>query len=717
MNKFSYKNLTPFKWFVLENFPFIEADFDALTEWQLFCKIGKEINKIIDSQNLVGSEMEKFSQAFIELKSYVDNYFKNLDVQDEINNKLNEMAETGELQTIIDNFLKMKSVLHFENVNDMCNSQNLVEGSICQTMGFYNAGDQGGAFYTIINKNNISPDNIFTFSINNTNLIAKLFPLNNTVSINQAGGKGDDNFDNGTILNTLINSDYNIFINEGIYITSADINCTKNKIINGIDKNLSIIKAIANYPAGNEILGFNGLTNLVVKNIGISGNSEVNIRGDEYNGKDGIHLLDIVDSSNVEINNVKLFDNIYAGIRIGGTTNISNIVIKNSQFLNVDCGIISVGTNTQNIDNLDIYNNYINGHDYSEGISIYGTGICTNLKIHDNIIKNKINGHGILAGTEFETDNLNTVEIYNNIIDNCYVGISIYHCQNSNCYNNKISNTGLSGYGIGISLNSQNNNIFENEIENCGVGININAINNIINNNKIYNFNYKKDPNALSYNAIRITADNNIVKNNNLYNLSEATKEANFIYLNSNNNIIKENNFNDKNVANIHFSLRIDYNEKTPENNDIDIYLNDINYPRYYGPSPVSVFDNNSVTNKINTTISKSFRISNYSTPLPKDDNGDNTFMSLYPGFKKFTSVNLSHQSTINNIQQSFPNDEILIYYYVASGASTTIKNGTGNIITFTGNDIVIDGNTLSILKIINLGNKWLVNLEKQINL
>lgn len=105
-NKFDYKNLTPFKWFVLENFPFIEADFDALTEWQLFCKLGKEINKIIDSQNVVGTEMEKFSQAFIELQNYVNNYFDNLDVQDEINNKLNEMAEDGTLSEIISKYLK-----------------------------------------------------------------------------------------------------------------------------------------------------------------------------------------------------------------------------------------------------------------------------------------------------------------------------------------------------------------------------------------------------------------------------------------------------------------------------------------------------------------------------------------------------------------------------------------------------------------------------------
>lgn len=98
---FDYKNLSPFKWFVLENFPFIEADFDALTEWQLFCKLGKEINKIIDSQNIVGEQAETLTNAFNILKNYVDNYFNNLDVQDEINNKLNEMATDGTLENII----------------------------------------------------------------------------------------------------------------------------------------------------------------------------------------------------------------------------------------------------------------------------------------------------------------------------------------------------------------------------------------------------------------------------------------------------------------------------------------------------------------------------------------------------------------------------------------------------------------------------------------
>ena len=89
-NNYDYKRLCPFKWFVLENFPFIEADFDALTNWQLFCKLGKEINKIIDSLNQMGIVVENISD-----------YFDNLDVQEEINNKLDAMAEDGTLAEII----------------------------------------------------------------------------------------------------------------------------------------------------------------------------------------------------------------------------------------------------------------------------------------------------------------------------------------------------------------------------------------------------------------------------------------------------------------------------------------------------------------------------------------------------------------------------------------------------------------------------------------
>lgn len=164
---YNFKNLCPFKWYVLENFPFIEADFDAITNWQLMCKLGEEINKIITKVNLTGEQVEN-------LTNYVSNYFDNLDVQDEINNKLDEMAESGELQEIISQFLKTQAIIAFNNIEDLKNSTNLINGSFAKTYGKITYNDGLGSFYKIRNRtfdDVIDNDNIIL--ITNTNLVAE----------------------------------------------------------------------------------------------------------------------------------------------------------------------------------------------------------------------------------------------------------------------------------------------------------------------------------------------------------------------------------------------------------------------------------------------------------------------------------------------------------------------------------------------------------------
>ncbi len=59
------------------------------------------INSAVESQNQVIQEQyETLTGLFNQLKDYVDNYFDNLDVQDEINNKLDEMVEDGTFDVI-----------------------------------------------------------------------------------------------------------------------------------------------------------------------------------------------------------------------------------------------------------------------------------------------------------------------------------------------------------------------------------------------------------------------------------------------------------------------------------------------------------------------------------------------------------------------------------------------------------------------------------------
>ena len=114
-----YKNLTPFKtWLVtqintwgINNFPFLESDFDKLTNYGMMMKLMKAMNDVISNQNLVESDMNNLFQAFTELQQYVNDYFDNLDVQEEVNNKLDEMVEDGTFEELLNNRITSESLL------------------------------------------------------------------------------------------------------------------------------------------------------------------------------------------------------------------------------------------------------------------------------------------------------------------------------------------------------------------------------------------------------------------------------------------------------------------------------------------------------------------------------------------------------------------------------------------------------------------------------
>ena len=101
INKPDYKVITPFKGWVIENFPFIEADFDAITNYQLISKVTEYLNQVISNENLTEQQIGTLTTAYNNLENYVNNYFNNLDVQEEINNKLDEMVLDGTLAEIL----------------------------------------------------------------------------------------------------------------------------------------------------------------------------------------------------------------------------------------------------------------------------------------------------------------------------------------------------------------------------------------------------------------------------------------------------------------------------------------------------------------------------------------------------------------------------------------------------------------------------------------
>ena len=68
-----------------------------------------EFNKIVEQWKAMQKNFNSLQDAFNDLKSYVQDYFKNLDVQDEINNKLNDMLNDGTLSNILFNIPKFST--------------------------------------------------------------------------------------------------------------------------------------------------------------------------------------------------------------------------------------------------------------------------------------------------------------------------------------------------------------------------------------------------------------------------------------------------------------------------------------------------------------------------------------------------------------------------------------------------------------------------------
>ena len=121
MNKPTFKELYYLCMQKLTNFPYIEQDFDALTNYELLCKVVEELNKMIQNINTQNESIIALYNAFNELKEYIDNYFENLDVQEEINNKLDEMAEDGTLTQLIQGYIDPIFRVYREDVNSRIN--------------------------------------------------------------------------------------------------------------------------------------------------------------------------------------------------------------------------------------------------------------------------------------------------------------------------------------------------------------------------------------------------------------------------------------------------------------------------------------------------------------------------------------------------------------------------------------------------------------------
>lgn len=477
-----------FRNWVLENFPFLEDDFDALTDYELFCKMVEYMKESLDKVKAYQQQLNEFRS---ELDSY-KNYFDNLDVQVEVDNKLDEMAESGELTDIIAQYLGLAGVLAFNTVSDMKSAENLVNGSICKTLGYIAIDDKGGSYYKVRNVTNEDViDEGSLIALNNPSLVAVL--LCDEIRPEMFGCHGDGETDDTTNFKKALN-----------YAISKKLK------FNGLNKYL-INEKLDFYTSNyfnfycKEIITEEELNPLI--NIADNFN---NITIDKITGDDsgtavrlsGIHGLGC-SYNNIKINSISGFD---IGLNLQGKGNLG------TTYNNININYISATTNGILFD-LELTTDFVNNN-YINNTTIR-SGICIKLD-------------SIADANDFDGN------VFNNIaLENYSKGIYLENAMN-NHFNN-IRNLEVPQDALVVETDSlTHHNYFDFDTYNLQNKLNVLGYNNYFKNGLYDSANHKITDNDY------IISNNNIIVNDNL------SLQANQQYGGWNNNF-------DFNNSNIHF--------------------------------------------------------------------------------------------------------------------------------------------------------------------
>ena len=147
------KFLSPFKRFCMTIGELPTSYVESMTYYEMILWFTKYLgDTVIPAINNNAEALREVQNLFIELQDYVNTYFDNLNIQTEIDNKLDDMAESGELVEIISAYLDSQAIISFDTLSDMVEALNLTNGSVCKTLGKSTLNDGLGSLYKVRTK-------------------------------------------------------------------------------------------------------------------------------------------------------------------------------------------------------------------------------------------------------------------------------------------------------------------------------------------------------------------------------------------------------------------------------------------------------------------------------------------------------------------------------------------------------------------------------------
>ena len=124
-------------------------DKESGTVLQQTARMYARVNMLIRMFNKLSKQTKETVEDYIErfntLYTYVHDYFDNLDVQEEINNKLDAMVEDGTMSDLLSEFVNFYS--SYDTVDDMIADEDIIAGRRITCFGGHETNDgKGGSF-------------------------------------------------------------------------------------------------------------------------------------------------------------------------------------------------------------------------------------------------------------------------------------------------------------------------------------------------------------------------------------------------------------------------------------------------------------------------------------------------------------------------------------------------------------------------------------------
>lgn len=185
-------------------------------------------NTIIPTINNNAEVSQELQELFTTLYNFVHDYFDNLDVQEEINNKLDAMAEDGTLQEIITTYIQSNVAWTFDTVADMKSATNLIDGSYAQTLGFYSIDDGGAGLYHITDTGTANEMDVIAVGDLYANLIS-----GKEIRPEQMGAYGDGTHDDTTAIQACIDSGKTVVFSKKTYLAFLVYANVDNTVLEG----------------------------------------------------------------------------------------------------------------------------------------------------------------------------------------------------------------------------------------------------------------------------------------------------------------------------------------------------------------------------------------------------------------------------------------------------------------------------------------------------